>query len=75
MKPSLLIDRLLGASGRFVDLETMEGLHREGKLTGWTMRQFKINGQDVDWPEELELNGDPNDRIPLDRIASINIQR
>lgn len=66
--------RLLGAVGRFITLETNHGAVRQGRLSGWTCRTLKINGVDVELPIELELNGDPYDRVSLVDIKILDIQ-
>jgi len=68
------IEHLLGAVNSFVQLETSDGIRREGRLSGFQLRTMQFNGFDVDVISELELNGDPMDRIPFDRIAKIHIQ-
>jgi hypothetical protein len=64
---------MLNSVGRFIHLETRDGSVREGKLTGFTLRSFKLNGEDVDWPTHLELNGDPHDLIKLEMVAKLSI--
>lgn len=68
-----LVVLLLNSVGRNIQLETHDGSVREGKLTGFEMRTFKLNGEDVDWPTHLQLNGDPYDIIPLAMIAKLDI--
>jgi len=73
MKPGEWVDTILDSTGEFMRLETSDGVRREGKISGFTYRTFKLNGQEVKWPTEIEVNGDPNDRIPLDRVAHMTI--
>lgn len=68
------IDELVGSVGEFTDLETTDGVRREGRISGFQMKKMVFNGIDVDIPIEVELNGDPNDRIPISRIGKINIK-
>jgi len=68
-----MIDELLIATGKYVHLETSDGVLREGKYTGHTTRLMKINNQEVHIPIDIELNGDAMDRVPYDRIVRIEI--
>jgi translation initiation factor IF-1 len=73
IKASKWIDRMIGSLGKHFDLETSDGVVRSGKITGFTYRTMKLNGDVVEFPAEIEVNGDPNDRIPLDRIDRLTI--
>ena len=73
MRPGQWIDTMVQSVGRYMRLETTDGVTREGKITGFTYRSFKLNGSEADLPTEVEVNGDPNDRIPLDRIEFMDI--
>lgn len=68
-----MIVLMLNSVGRFIHLETKAGGVREGKLTGFELRTFKLNGEDVDWVTHVQLNGDPNDLIKLEMISSLTI--
>lgn len=68
------IDEMLDSIGKFFVAETTDGINREGKITGFTYRSFKLNGKMVELPIEIEINGDPNDRLPLDRINHMSIK-
>lgn len=72
-RPGQWIDELVEAVGRNIHLETMEGVHREGKLTGLRMRDVEMNGKPVDYPEAVELNGDPTDYIDFVLVRRITI--
>jgi len=54
-------------------LETKDGFRREGKITGIRMNRCKINGEQHEWPEAVEINGDPGDCIKFDQIAKLDI--
>lgn len=69
----LTVAMVLSSVGKYVHLETHDGSYREGKLTGFTHRQLVINGKPVDWPVELELNGDPGDVIKMEQIKGMQI--
>ncbi len=73
MKPSRWIDEMVDSVGEFMRLETSDGVQREGKITGFTYREFELNGKTVSFPIEVEVNGDPTDRIPLDRVDRMTI--
>jgi hypothetical protein len=57
-----------------MNLETTDGIHRQGKITGLVYRDIEFNGQVVSYPIEMEVNKDPNDLIPFDRVLRLNIQ-
>jgi hypothetical protein len=65
------IDELVATTGQYVRLETSDGVIREGRLSGLRTRELTWNGAKVLIPTEVELNGDPNDTIPMDRIAHL----
>ena len=67
------IDEMIKSVGEYVHLETTDGIQREGRITGFEMRHLMFNEIGVDIPTEIELNGDPNDRVPVERISKINI--
>jgi len=67
------VDELDKAVGKYVSLETREGVFREGKISGIRMTEFKINGVVAEVPEEIELNGDIGDLVTVARILSIDI--
>lgn len=65
------IDHLASRVDSYVRLETSDGIRREGRLSGFGLRVLEFNGDRVDIITELELNGDPIDRIPLERVSKI----
>lgn len=67
------IDELVGSTGQYIQLETHDGMIREGRLSGLQSRSIKWNGSDVEILTALELNGDPYDQIPLDRVLSLEL--
>jgi hypothetical protein len=67
------IDKLLASVNHYINLSTTDGIDRDGRISGFVMRSFVFNGQKIDVPTEIELNGDPNDKISLDRIASMDV--
>jgi hypothetical protein len=67
------IDELYAGTGRPCRLETIDGSVRNGRLSGLRTRVIKYNGFDQEIVEEVELNRDPSDTIPLSRIAILNI--
>lgn len=68
------ITRLLNAVGCWINLETLHGAIREGRLSGWTCATVKLNGVDIQYPVSLELNGDPQDMVRLVDIRTLDIQ-
>ena len=73
MMPGKWIDTLTTSINEFMRLETTDGVHREGRITGFTYRKFEINGDIAELPIEIEINGDPSDRVPLDRVLRMTI--
>jgi hypothetical protein len=69
------IDQIVEAveKGKYVRMETSEGVTRGGKLSGIRTRAIMFNGAPCDIPVELELNGDPTDTVPLHRLAKLSI--
>lgn len=67
------IDDLIGSIGSYAVMTTTEGIERSGRISGFQMRQFIYNGEKTDVPLEIELNGDPYDRVPIDRLENIRI--
>ena len=67
------IDELVSNVGQFIKLETSDGMEREGRLSGLKSRTIKWDGKDVEIICELELNGDPYDSVPLDRITVLEL--
>lgn len=67
------IDQIVAATGQYIRLETSDGIRREGRLSGLRTRELKWEGAKVLIPIEVELNGDPNDTVPLDRVAIIEL--
>lgn len=70
-----LVKKLFEGVGKvFVHLETRDGIHREGKLTGIRCRTILHNGGNVDLLDEMELNGDPTDTVSMDSIARLDVE-
>jgi hypothetical protein len=63
------LNELADTVGRYISLETLDGMRREGRLSSINMRSIKWNGRSVDVLVELELNGDVYDVVPLNRIS------
>lgn len=70
--PGKWVDALMASVGRSVRIETADGIYRDGRCTGFRVREITVNGEIVGWPIEVELNGDPNDRISLDRVIDFD---
>ncbi len=67
------IDILLKGLHGPITLDTQDGVRREGRLSGFSMRTMRFNNVSIDVPTEIELNGDINDRVPLDRIIELSV--
>ena len=74
MTPKSYIEMISNSVGKFMNLETMDGQHRKGKISGLVCKEIFMNGQLVSYPVEIELNSDAYDLIPLDRVLRISIQ-
>lgn len=72
-KPSLWIDTLTEGVGEHFWLETTDGVIREGRISGFSVRTLLVNNVEVDFPTEIEVNGDSMDKIPLDRVKAIRV--
>lgn len=67
------LNELGDSTGDFIRLETSDGIVREGKITGLRTRAIQFNNEQELMPTEVELNGDPNDTVALDRIIRLDI--
>ncbi len=64
----------LGANvGQYIKLETADGCYRDGRLSGLGCRTIKLNGVDEKIIVDVEINGDPQDRISIERIINIDV--
>lgn len=72
-RPGLWLDELAASVGRFIHVETKEGVLREGKLTGIRYEDLEINGKKRDVLTALELDGDPSDYIDFSVMRRITI--
>jgi hypothetical protein len=68
------MDNLTKCVGKFMNLETIDGIPRKGKITAMVFRDIKFNDQHVSVPSEIQVNGDPHDLIEIGRIQNLNIQ-
>jgi len=67
------MDSLLGSVDKYVNLITHDGVERGGRASSFKLYSVVINGRKCDMVTEIELNGDPNDTVPLSRIAKLDI--
>ena len=68
------IDRIHAAVGGYVNLETSDGIQRNGRLTGIRSNTIRMNGEAVTIISQMELNGDPTDLVDVWRLARIDIE-
>ncbi len=61
--------------GKHAHLETKDGTRREGRITAVHTKTFTLDGVKLDIPESVELNGDPLDLIPLDKLQTLDVLR
>lgn len=73
MKSSKFFDALEKAINKYVEFETNIGAIRGGKITGFTHTRIKFNKTYVDIVEEIELNGDPSDRISVRELVRLEL--
>lgn len=73
MRCGKFFDQLENSIGKFIELETNVGILRSGRLTGFSHDRKKFGNSTVDVITELELNGDPTDRIDLKEIIRVEI--
>jgi hypothetical protein len=66
------MNKIFDGVGDFVRLETIDGVRREGRMSGLRLRTLMLNGKPVDTITELELNGDPTDCVEIYRVAKID---
>lgn len=74
MSPKTWMKQIGDSIDKFMNLETTDGIYRKGKITGLVCRDIEFNGQKVSVPVEIEINKDPQDLIPIDRILRMNVQ-
>ena len=70
----LWFEEVMDSVGRLCTMETVDGARRSGKITALRMKNIYFNGEKQEFPISVELNGDPTDCVPLDRLASLSIQ-
>lgn len=73
MRCGRFFDQLESSIGKFIEIETSIGVLRTGRLTGFSHDRIKFNRGSVDIITELELNGDPSDRIEMKEIIRMEI--
>jgi len=59
--------------GRDVRLETKDGVHREGRISKVNMAPFTLSGETVAIPDSIELNGDSEDLVAFNRLATMDV--
>lgn len=59
--------------GRDVQIETVDGIRRAGRISSVGFRELRFNDGIVNIPVHVELNGDPLDQIPFTHMGSIEI--
>lgn len=67
------IDDLADSVGKFVCLETHEGVRREGKITGFRSTHIVFNRVRQEIVTEIEINGDPADCVQIQSISTIEV--
>lgn len=67
------ISAMVAEVGNYISFETTDGLIREGKLSGLRSQSLEWNNEDVEILTEIEMNGDPYDTVPINRIKRIEL--
>jgi len=67
------IKTLINSVDKSINLETVDGVVRGGRISGFTFKTFHFNEREQQFPIEIELNGDPNDRVDVSRILTMAI--
>jgi hypothetical protein len=65
---------LSGLVGEFCHIETNEGSIRDGRISGFQEKPFKINNTQYRLPLALELNGDKEDLIEFSQIKVLRLK-
>ena len=68
------IDTLAGSVGKYVNLETTDGIQRRGKVTGFRMKTIVFNEKPEEVITEIELNGDPTDCVQIATLDRIQVE-
>ena len=61
--------------GRFVRVETRTGVQRSGRLTNIYAGKLQLNGVEVSIVQEIELNSDRGDTIPIASLVRIDFDK
>lgn len=73
MSPGKWIEKISSSVGKHFELMTTDGVSRSGKITKVVCDVFIFNDKEVKMPVEIEINGDPMDKVPLSRLTKLNI--
>lgn len=68
------MDLLYSSVNRSVSVETVDGMFRVGRMTSISYSTFEMNGKKCSIPNEIELNGDVTDTVPIERIRKITLK-
>jgi hypothetical protein len=68
------LDEIAKAVGNHIVLETGAGSRRSGKVTALRLKEIWFNGEKVQFPYAVELNGDPADVVAIEGCYKIEIQ-
>jgi hypothetical protein len=67
------IDVLVQSVGKYIKLESNDGIRREGRLSSLENEIIIFNGEEVELIKELQLNNDPFDSVPFERVKEFEI--
>jgi hypothetical protein len=71
--PADWLNDIHASIGKYISLETVDGVVREGRLSGVRLNAVKFNGVEQHSIIELEMNGDPTDCVEFYRVAKLDI--
>jgi len=63
--------KLMMMVGKTIELETLDGAYRSGTLSGFKWFTVMVDGEGVDVPDALYLNGETSDDVSWNRMAFI----
>ncbi len=67
------IDDIVQGVGNNVNLETTDGIRRNGRLSAVRTRRIVFNNGIQEIVTDLELNGDPTDTVAVAQLSTITI--
>jgi len=63
-----------GLIGQYVQVETSDGVYREGKITGVDFFDFFVGEETWRLPVTIQLNNDSTDRIDFKQLRAMKLR-